>query len=81
MAITISDPVIEPAPGMILPPPSIVLAARRLVRREGLEGARAILHLGRGATERLVAGNLPVRRGTVALAREMLAALDPGVEP
>jgi hypothetical protein len=81
MGITISDPVIRPAPGMIIPPPTVVQAARQLVRREGLARAQAILRMSRGATERLIAGNLPVRLGTVAWARETLSALDPSVEP
>jgi hypothetical protein len=81
MPITISDPVIEPAPGMILPPPTVVQAARRLVRREGLTRAMSILRMSRSSTERIIAGNLPVRLGTVAWARETLAALDPSVQP
>lgn len=80
MRITVSDPIIYPGPGVVVPPPAVVAATRRLVAREGLAHVPALLGVARDVVIRLC-GGLPMRKGSLLVARQALAALDPTVEP
>ena len=71
----------HPGPvGLATPGPTIVAAVRRLVAREGSIRTAQLLGVGRDVVTRL-RGSLPVRRGSLVIAAQALAAIDPAVRP
>jgi hypothetical protein len=65
--------------GLITPPPTLTAAVRRLYAREGLAGTCRLLRLSRQTVDRL-RGGVPVHVGTLLVAREALAPIDPAVQ-
>jgi hypothetical protein len=80
MSIEISDPVVYPSQGVVTPPPEVAQAVRRLVAREGVARAASILGVPRDTLTRL-RGGVPLRLGSLLVARRALAAIDPTVRP
>ena len=66
--------------GLAIPGPTIVAATRRLAAREGIARKAELLGVARDTVTRL-RGGVPVRRGSLAIARVALAMLDPEVRP